>query len=96
MKNSFLRYQLSYFALANIRLHRYDLFFRFILLLSGDINANSGSTTENNNKDPLNVLPFYNCDEPTISSEYNTSDYNKEYDDSKSNIFKKRACIFYI
>ena len=36
--NSFLRCQVSYFALANIRLYRYDSFFRFILLLSSEIN----------------------------------------------------------
>ena len=29
-RNSFLRSQLSYFPPANIRLHRYDSFFRFI------------------------------------------------------------------
>ena len=38
-KNSFLRCQHSYFALANIHLHRYDSFSRFILLLAGDINV---------------------------------------------------------
>ena len=30
-RNSLLRCKLSYFALTNIRLHRYDSFFRFIL-----------------------------------------------------------------
>ena len=48
--NSFLRCYLSYFALAKIRLLRYDSFFRFILLLSGDINVNPGPATVNNNK----------------------------------------------
>ena len=38
-RNSFLRCQLSYFALANIRLHRYHSFFTFTLLPSGDINV---------------------------------------------------------
>ena len=49
-KNSFLRCELLYFALANIRLHRNDSFSRFILLLLGDINVNPGPTTVNNNK----------------------------------------------
>ena len=66
--NSFLRCQLSYFPLANIRLHRYDSFFRFILLLSGDININPGLTTITNNSIPLSTLPFRTCGEPTMPS----------------------------
>ena len=77
------RCQLSYFALANIRLHRCDSFFRFILLLQGDINVNPSPTAVNNSKVPLNALPFYNCHEPTITSKCNSFDYNKEHDDSK-------------
>ena len=95
-KNCFLRCQLSYFALANIRLNRYDSFFRFILLLLGDINVNPGPTTVNDNKIPLNTLPFYKCDEPVMTSKCDSSDHNKEQCDSKLNMFTKRACIFYI
>ena len=80
-KSSFLRCQLSYFALENFRLHRYVSFFMFILLLSGEININPGPTTVNNNKFPLNALPFYNCDEPIMPSECDSSD--KEHDFSK-------------
>ena len=57
----FLSCQLSYFALANIRLHRYDSFFRFILLLLGDIKVNPGPTSVTNNIIPLDTLPFHNC-----------------------------------
>ena len=39
-QNSFLRCQIFYFALANIRLRRYDSLPRFISLLSGDITVN--------------------------------------------------------
>ena len=52
-KNSFLRCQPSYFALANICLQRHDSFFIFILLLSSD--------KVSNNKVFSNTLPFYNC-----------------------------------
>ena len=45
-RNSFLRCQRSYFALANIWLHRYDSFFKCILLFSGDINVNPQSFTK--------------------------------------------------
>ena len=59
-RNSFLKCQLSYFALANIRLHKYDSFLRFILLLSGNINVNPSATIVNNESIPLNTLSFYN------------------------------------
>ena len=78
-----MRCQLSYFAFANIRLHSYDSFFRFILLLSCDVNVDPGPTTVNNNKIPLNALSFYNYDEPTMPSKCDSSDNNNEYDDSK-------------
>ena len=64
-KNSLLRCQLSYFALASIRLDRYDSFFRLILLLLGDINVNPGPTTVNNIKTPLNNLPLHNSNNIT-------------------------------
>ena len=35
-RSIFLRRQFTYFALASIRLHTYDSFLRFILLLLGD------------------------------------------------------------
>ena len=57
---SISRCRLPYFALANIRLHRYDTFFRFILLFSGDENINSGQTSAINNTIPLYTLPFHN------------------------------------
>ena len=70
-RNSSLRCQLSYFALANILLRRYDSFFTFTLLPSGDINFKQGPTTVTNNSIPLNTLPFHNCGEPTMPSECN-------------------------
>ena len=57
---SISRCRLPYFALANIRLHRYDTFFRFILLFSCDENINSGPTSAINNTIPLYTLPFHN------------------------------------
>ena len=71
--------------------NRYDSFFRFILLPLGDINVNPGPTTVNNNKVPLDALSFHNCDEPFIPSICDSSDYNKEHDNSKWNILKKEG-----
>ena len=79
-RNSFSRCQLSYFALANIWLHRHDSFFRFTLLLSGDININLRGTTVTNNSIPLNTLPFHNHDEPTMPSEWNSLGCYKAHD----------------
>ena len=89
--NSFLRCQLSYFGLANILLHRYDSFFRFILLLSGNVNVNPGPTTVTNNSIPLNTLPFHNHGEPTMPSECNSLGRYKAHDNSKWKIFKKKG-----
>lgn len=61
----------------------------FILLLLGDINVNPGPTTVNNNIAPFNTLPFHNCDNPTMPSECNSSDFCKAHGNSKWNIFKK-------
>ena len=93
--NIFLGCQLSFFALANIRLHRYNSFFRLILLLSVDINVNPGPTKVNNNKVPLHVLPFSNCDEPTINSKCDSSDYTKQLNNSKWNIFEKKGLAYF-
>ena len=43
---------LSYYALSNIHLRKHTSYFRFILLLSGDINLNPGHYT--------NISPFSN------------------------------------
>ena len=90
-RNSFLRCQLSYFALANIRLHRFDSFLLFILLFSGDINVNPGPTTVTNNSIPLNTLPFHNCGEPTMPSECYSLGCYKAHDNSKWKIFLKKG-----
>ena len=96
--NSFLSYQLSYFALANIRLHRYDSFsglFFFFLLFLGDINVSPGPTTITNNGIHLNTLLFHNCGEPIIPSECNSFGCYKAHDNSKwKNLFEKGLAYF--
>ena len=62
---------LSYYALPKIHLHKHKSYFKFILLLSGDINLDPGPNA--------NVLPFSNesfCnDESQIFSGSDDSDY---------------------
>ena len=43
---------LSYYALSKVHLHKHKSYFRYILLLSGDINLNSGPNAD--------ALPFSN------------------------------------
>ena len=75
--------------IANVQLHRYDSFFRFISLFASNINVKPGPAIVNNNKISLNILPFYNYDEPTMPFKG-----NKEHKDSKWNIFKKELVYF--
>ena len=82
-KKFFLRSQLFYFALANIHLYSYDLFFKLVLLPTGDKNLSPGTTTLKSNKIPLDIFPFYNCDESTMSSKRDRG-CNKEHNNCKT------------
>ena len=93
-QSNFLRCYLSYIALENIRLHRYDSFFRLILLFSAYINVNPGPNTVTNNSIPLNILPFHNCGEPTMPSKCNSSGCYIVHDNFKLKIFKKKGFYF--
>ena len=84
-------FQLSYFALANIPFDIYDSFLRIFLFLLGDTNINPGPTTVNNNKTPLNIVPFYNWDERTMSSKCDRFDCYKEHHSSKWKISKNKG-----
>ena len=97
-QNCYLRCQLSFFApLENIRLHRYDSFFRFILLLWSSTNVNPYLTTLNKISIPSNKIPFHNRNEPTTTSERNSSDCHILHDNLKRKIFrKKRWHIFHM
>ena len=92
----FLRWQLSYFSLGHIGLHRYDSFFRFILLLLSDMNVNPGPITVNDNSINSNMPQFHNYHKPTIPSERNSSHFYKAHYNSKFKFFKNNACISYI
>ena len=66
-----------YLLLAAIRLHMYDLFFRFILLLLDSANIRPGPATVSDNSIPLNTLPYLNCDVSNVPSERDSSNWNK-------------------
>ena len=82
-RNIFLRRQRSYFALANIWLHRNDSHFQFYLLLSYIMEVNPDSTTVNNCSIALHNFPVNNYNEPTMPSECNSFHCCKLHNDSK-------------
>ena len=56
-----LRKQLSQDALFKVHLYKYESYFKFILLLSGDINLNPGPNTAKRNDVLWELLSFHNC-----------------------------------
>ena len=71
----------------------YDSFFRFILLLLGDININSSPNTVYNNKIPLNTHQFYNRNEPTVPFKCIVVTVAKNRTIQKGIFSKKGACF---
>ena len=77
---------LSYYALSKVHLHKHKSYFRYILLLSSDINLNPGPSTD--------ALPFSNesfsNDESQIFSGSDDGNLNFE----KWAVFKKKGIHF--
>ena len=90
IRNSFLRCQHSYFALANIWLYRYDSPFQFHLLLLGVIYC----STVNNYTVPLHTLPSNNYNEPAMPTEYNSFDCCRRTTIPNRRFFKKVLTYF--
>ena len=61
IEKNILRERLSQDALSKVHLNKYGSHFKFILLLSGDINLNPGPTTPKRNDILWELLPFHNC-----------------------------------
>ena len=72
---------LSYYALPKIHLHKHKSYFKFILLLSGDINLDPGPNA--------NVLPFSNESFSNDESQIFSSS-----DDGNFNSFSKERSTF--
>ena len=78
-----IRRQLSNYALSSIRLNNYKSYFKFILMLAGDINSPGPITTVDKNK-MWDDLPSRNCN---ISVDWN------DFDSDISNSGNKRVCL---
>ena len=57
---SIFRVRLSQDALFKVHLNKYGSYFKFVLLLSGDINLNTGPTPQKRNDVLWELLPFHN------------------------------------
>ena len=77
---------LSYYALSKIVLRKYKFYFRYILLLSGDINLNPGPFTD--------TFPFSNSSFSGSESRFHLGSNDENLDTEKWTNFKKKGRYF--
>ena len=80
-------------ALPKVYLNRYGSYFKFILLLSSDINLNPRPTTPKSNDVLWELLPFHNCSFFTERIDYQF-DSLSVVSNNPWNIFQKRGMHF--
>ena len=83
----------STIRLSKVHLNKYGSYFKFILLLSGDINLNPGPTTPKRNDILWELLPFHNCSFSTERMDYQLDPLSVVSNDAW-NIFQKRGMHF--
>ena len=92
-----LRKRLPQDALSKVHLNKYGSYFKFILLLSGDINLNYGPTTTKTIdmlwELPFLWEPFHNCSFSTERMDYQ-HDFLHEISNDTWDIFRKRSMHF--
>ena len=76
-------------VLSKVYLNKYGLYFKFTLLLSGDINLNLGPTTPKKVDMLWELLAFLNCRFSTERMDYQL-DYLPDISNHAWNIFQKR------
>ena len=76
----------SYYALSKIVLHKHNFYFRYILLLSGDINLNPGPFTD--------TFPFSNSSFSGSESRFHLGSNDENLDTEKWTNFKKKGLYF--
>ena len=77
---------LSYYALSKIVLRKHKFYFRYILLLSGDISLNPGSFTD--------IFPFSNSSFSGSESRFHLGSNDENLDTEKWTNFKKKGLHF--
>ena len=93
IEKNILRKRLSQDALSKVHLNKYGSYFKFILLLSGDINLNPGPTAPKRNDILWELLPFHNCSFSTERMDYQLDPLSVVSNDAW-NIFQKRGMHF--
>ena len=90
IEKNILRKRLFQNALCNVHLNKHGSYFKFILLLSSDINLNPGPTAPKRNYILWELLPFHNCSFSTERMDYQLDPLSIVSNDAW-NIFQKRG-----
>ena len=85
--------RLSQDALPKVHLNKSGSYFKFILLLPGDINLSPETTTPKRNDKLWELLPFHNCSFSTEQMDYQLDSLSINNNDAW-NIFQKRGTYF--
>ena len=93
IEKNILRKWLSQDALSKVHLNKYGSYFKFILLLSGDINLNPGPTTPKRNDILWELLLFHNYSFSSERMDYQLDPLTVVSNDAW-NIFQKRGAHF--
>ena len=93
IEKNLLRKRISQDALYKVHLNKYESYFKFILLLSGDINLNFGPTALKRNYILRELIPFHNCSFSTEQMDYQF-DPLSVVSNYAWNIFQKRGMHF--
>ena len=93
MEKIILRKRQSQDVLSKVHLNKYGSYFKFILLLSGDINMNPEPTTPKRNDILWELLSFYNCSFLTERMDY-LLDCLPEISNDERKIYQKRGMLY--
>ena len=93
IEKKILRKRLFQDALPKVHLNKHGSYFKFILLLSGDLNLNPGSTAPKRNDILWELLPFHNCSFSTERMDSQLDPLSVVSNDAWT-IFQKRCMHF--
>ena len=93
IEKNILRKRPSQDALSKVHVNKYGSYFKFILLLLGDINLNPGPTTPKRNDILCELLPLHNCSFSAERMDYQVDSLSVVSNDAW-NIFLKRGMYF--
>ena len=82
IEKNILRKQLSKDAISKVHLNKYGSYFKFILLLPGDVNLNPGIITPKRNDKLWEPFPFHNYSFSTERMEYQPDALSKINNDA--------------